>query len=67
MRIIRNLSALVGFLLLLCTVSTSDYYVVELGQPEPSWIMRNLVIGFLLILPLVFHVVAETYAEWRDR
>lgn len=66
-KIIRNLTAIAGFILLLCTVGTSDYYVLELGQAEPTWITRNLIIGVILLLPALFIVILETIAEGSDR
>lgn len=65
-KIIRNLSAIGGFGLLFCTVSTSDFYILELGQAEPSWIGRNLVIGIIMLLPMLVHVIVETYMEGRQ-
>ena len=65
-KIIRIILAIGGFGLLLCTISTSDYYVLELGQAEPSWITQNIVIGLLMLLPMLIHIVYETYMEGRE-
>ena len=65
-KIIRNLLAILGALYLLGAVGASDYHVIELGQAEPSFVGRNLVIGIVLMLPLLASVLYEMYKEGRD-
>lgn len=66
-KIFRNLSAIAGLILLYCTVSTSDYYVMELGQAEPSYIKTHLILGVLLLVPLILHVLWDMYKEGQER
>jgi hypothetical protein len=65
-KIIRNLSAIAGFILLLGTAGTTDYYANELRQAAPSYCDRNLIIGLVLILPMIIHLIVETYKEGRE-
>lgn len=65
-KIIRNLSAIAGLILIFGSVSTSDYYVVELGRTAPSYCDRNLIIGIVLILPMIIHLLVEMYKEGRE-
>lgn len=58
-KIIRNLSAMGGFGLLFCATSTSDYYVLELGQAEPSSVWTSVAIGFALLMPTIIHAIFE--------
>lgn len=65
-KIIRNLSAIAGLIMLMGAVGTSDYYVVELEQVAPSYCNRNIVIGIVLLLPMVIHQFVEMYREGRQ-
>ena len=65
-KIIRNLSAIAGFILLLGTAGTTDYYANELRQAAPSYCDRNLIIGLVLILPMIIHLLAEMYKEGKQ-
>lgn len=62
-KIIRNLSAIAGLVLLMGSVGASDYYVIELGQTAPSYCDRNLIIGIVLLLPTIIHLLVEMYKE----
>lgn len=62
-KIIRNLSAIAGLIMLMGAVGTSDYYVVELEQIAPSYCNRNIIIGIALMLPMVIHLFYEMYKE----
>lgn len=55
----RILMAVIGFMLIYSGISTSDYYVMELGQAEPANVWKMIVIGFLLIVPSVIHLIQE--------
>lgn len=56
-RIVRNIMAVVGGFLVYVGVSTSDYYVIELGQPEPASAWRIIFIGLMLMVPTLVHAV----------
>lgn len=58
-----KLSALSGMVLIVCSVSLSDYYVLEMGMDEPSFIWRNLVIGALLLAPMMVQVLIDLAKE----
>lgn len=62
-KIIRNLSAIAGLIMMMGAISTSDYYVVELEQMAPSYCSRNIIIGIALMLPMVIHLFYEMYKE----
>ena len=64
-KIIRSFLAIGGFALLFCAASTSDYYVIELGQMEPAGFSQNLVVGLLMILPQIIHLVYDMYKEGK--
>ena len=65
-KIIRNLSAILGAVFLMGAVGTSDYYTIELGQTEPSSVYRNLIIGFILVLPLLVNTIYDMYKEGKE-
>ena len=56
-KVLRVLMASAGCFLMYAGVSTSDYYVIELGQPNPSYIGLTMVIGFILTLPALVHAI----------
>ena len=58
-RIFRNLTAISGFVMLICAAGTSDYYVMELGMSEPPYFVRNLVIGLVLLMPMMLQVLVD--------
>lgn len=58
-KIVRNIMAIVGTLLIFGSVGTSDYYVMELGQPEPANFWPTIVVGFILITPTIIHAIRE--------
>ena len=58
-KIVRTLMAIIGIVLIFGAAGTSDYYVLELGQSEPSSVWITLTIGLLMIVPLVFHIIKE--------
>lgn len=64
-KIIRNLLAVVGAGCIVGGVSTSDYYVIELGQMEPAYVKSQLIFGVLMVLPLIVHVIYDLYKEGK--
>ena len=65
-KIIRNLSAIAGLIMLMGAIGTSDYYVIELEQMAPSYCNRNIIIGIALMLPMIIHVFYEMYKEDKE-
>ena len=64
-KIIRNLLAIAGTVTILGAVSTSDYYVMELGQAEPVMVWKSLIIGALMILPAAIDIFYDIYKEGK--
>ena len=56
-KIVRPTLAVIGGLMILGAAGTSDYYLLELKQPEPSSVWVMLVIGLLLMVPAVIHAI----------
>ena len=61
--IIRGLAAAAGFGLMLLSVGTSDYYVMELGRHEPVNVWALAFIGLAMMLPAALHAIREEYKE----
>lgn len=60
-KIIRALMGVCGGIMVYCGVSTSDYYVIELGMKEPAYVWWQICIGLMLMLPtLIFAIYDET-------
>lgn len=51
-KIVRTLMAIIGVILIFGAVGTSDYYVLELGQVEPSSVWTTIFIGVLMVSPI---------------
>lgn len=60
---ISNALAVIGVLLMLGAVGTSDYYTMELGQTEPASVWSTIAVGFILIVPSVIHSIYTYYKE----
>lgn len=58
-RVVKNIMGVIGFILIFSGISTSDYYVIELGQPEPSYVWTTIIIGVLLVLPTAVHFIIK--------
>ena len=59
-KLIRGLMAMLGGIMVITGVSTSDYYVMELGVTEPSYVWWMIGIGLMLVLPAIaFSIYAE--------
>lgn len=50
-KFLKTAMAVVGSLMVLGGAGTSDYYLMELGQPEPSGVWTKMLIGLVLIAP----------------
>lgn len=55
-KFIRTAMALVGIFLVFGAAGKSDYYLIELGQPEPSSVWTTITIGLLLMIPMGIHL-----------
>lgn len=60
---IRNTMAMVGAFLVYGGVSTSDYYVLELGQKEPISVWQTILVGLILMVPAVIHLIYKEIKE----
>lgn len=58
-----NFMAIIGGIMVFGAVGTSDYYTLELGQKEPSYIWWVIAIGFLLTIPLIVRMVIKRRME----
>ena len=58
-----NVMAIIGGIMDFGAVGTSDYYTLELGQKEPSYIWWVITIGFLLTIPLIVRMVIKRRME----
>lgn len=56
-KILRSLMAIAGFFLIYGGFSESDYYVIELCQPQPDYIWTMVAIGVALMLPALIHFI----------
>lgn len=65
-KIVRTVMAIVGCFIVYGAVGTSDFYVIELNQPEPSNVWTNILIGLLMTVPAVIHAVREYLASEKQ-
>lgn len=56
-KIVRTLMAIIGVILIFGAVGTSDYYVLELGQVEPSGVWTTILIGVLMMSPIWIEII----------
>ena len=56
---IRSTLSVIGAVLIYCGVSTSDYYVLELGQTEPARCGWMIAIGLLLFIPAIVRGIRQ--------
>lgn len=65
-KIVRTALAIIGGLLIFGGVGTSDYYLLELGEPEPAHVWRTIVIGLFMMTPFIVHMVYTVIKEHED-
>lgn len=58
-KIIRNIMVVIGGFLVYGGISTSDYYTLELGQAEPTYVWVTIFIGIFLMIPALIHIICE--------
>ena len=56
-KIVRPTLAVIGAFLIFGSAGTSDYYTLELKQPEPNSVWITLAIGLLMMAPMVIHAI----------
>ena len=47
------------------SVSTSDYYVLELGCTEPAYVGTYMLVGVLMFAPALIHSIYELWLEGK--
>ena len=65
-KIIKGVSAVIGFILAFGAVGTSDYYNLELHQTEPEWVKWQIIFGVALMLPLLISMISKAIEEGRE-
>ena len=56
-RALRGLMAFAGGFLIFAGASTSDYFILELGQSEPGYVWSVMAIGVALTIPSLVHAI----------
>lgn len=57
LKALRCLLAAVGCALIYVGAGTSDYYTLGLGQPDPAYVWKTMVVGAILMLPALIHCI----------
>lgn len=65
-KVVRPLMAIVGGILIFGAVGRSDYYLLELKQPEPSSVWTTIFIGLLLMVPTLIHCIRVELKEKKQ-
>ena len=65
-KIIRNLSAIAGLIMLMGAVGEQDRYTLALRQAAPAHSNTTMIIGIVLILPMIIHLLIEMYKEGKS-
>ena len=60
---VRITLAVVGIVLILGGVGTSDYHLMEMGQTSPSFAWEMMLVGIVLLLPAVVHALRIEYGR----
>lgn len=64
-RYITNALLVIGVILAFLAVSTSDYYVIELGQNEPQYVWTLAIVGVVLMIPGFVRMIFSDPKEWE--
>jgi hypothetical protein len=56
---IRNIMAVLGLVCCILSAGTSDYHVMELGEPEPESVSWLLIAAGILLLPTIIYLISE--------
>lgn len=65
-KFVRTIMAIAGGFLVYGAVGTSDYYLIELRQPEPASVNVTITIGLLMMLPCFINVIYQHMKERND-
>ena len=57
-----NLSALAGVVCWYCAASTSDFWILEMGQDPPANVGTLLIWGAVLIAPKLLEIIVASIA-----
>jgi hypothetical protein len=64
---VRGCLVAIGIMCWFAGASTSDYYVMELGQSEPGSVHRLFIVGTVLMIPMAIHIIKEKILDYfRD-
>lgn len=58
-RLVRNTAAVIGAVMLLGAIGTDDIYTKELVAEAPQSVETGLIIGFVLLMPTIFHLLKK--------
>lgn len=56
-KVVSDLGALAGVICWYCAVSTSDFWVLEMGQTPPDDLNKWLILGAVLVAPKMLEIV----------
>ena len=62
-RFINNVMALVGFLLVYGSASTTDFHVMQLGVKAPECVWTLFIAGLVLMIPTILRLVYKMAKE----
>ena len=65
--VLRTTMATIGIFLVGLGITTSDYYVIESEQSEPSYVWKMIVIGIILLLPVAVHAIQHNHNKGGKR
>ncbi len=65
-KIAKVLMAVLGFVLMYAAISTSDYYIIEMGQMEPPHVWAFIWLGLALMVPAVVSIVISAFKGWKE-
>ena len=63
---VRRIATALSFLLLFGAISTSDYYVIELGQTEPAYVGGMFCVALLLMIPQIIHIITFIFRRYNN-
>lgn len=58
-RLLRNMAAVVGAMMVLGAAGTDEFYANELRTMSPENLDFELAIGLLLLIPLLIHILRK--------